>query len=139
MVALLPSVRNLPSAAVSLPETARAGVREEPRRTSIDTHLAAAADARRRSQPVILDLEAVDVVPSGQTTFEVLSTFQVLVTYLRHDLTTPLSQPPYSNAHLSGSATSRAGKERMAPEVPRYTWDDQVLPDRLGSFVNSYT
>jgi hypothetical protein len=141
MVAPVPSRCQLPSIAGSVPETVSAGVRDNPHQSSIDAHLAprlAAAEANRRSQPEIPGLAAVGGAAAGQAAYEVLSGFQVLVTYLQHDLTTPLSKPRHATATLAGGARLRFGSGRVEPETPPRTWDNQILPDRLGSFVHSY-
>jgi hypothetical protein len=116
-------------------------VREGARQLSIESHLAprlaAATAAKRQSSGVILDLEAVDVSPSLQSADGAPSGFQVLAAYLRHDLSTPLRQPQ-ATAPVVSSAAVGSGRASMPADSPRFTWDDQVLPDRLGSFINRY-
>ena len=124
------------------PESAAVARQGAPQRQSrIDAHLellaapAASGDESADRGIAGPSLDAAPRPPAAEE--EQLSGVQVLVAYLSQSLSTPLAWPRQQGPELCAASAGSTGASTLEA-APRRTWDNLILPDRPGSFVNLY-
>ena len=136
-----PIIVSRPHPAAYLPELATRNSGSAVRPSGIESHLdrlSAASVAGNHVAAGVMELAAVEGARSLADENDHLSGFQVLSVYLGNDLTTPRRSPSSVASRMVSASSGVTNAAGTINDSSCVTWDNRILPDRLGSFVSLY-